>query len=194
MIDFEGFLKDAPQYKYNVNIYTKAKLAESDEQLEKDTKLVDNLGTFIMDTVIPKVVQDLTNSENIPTDCESTSQLFHSHGLNIRYLGKVLSTIEEGKFPHVRLLLERNIVARSCKHLVQQLLQKADPENISLLVSHLLNVLLAPFYQLDKLNTGKIALTPKQEVTPPPKSESEEVPAQQKESKRQKKKRKQKEK
>jgi hypothetical protein len=40
-----------------------------------------------VDQAIPKLVRDLQAVEGVPTDSESLSQTFHSHGINMRYLG-----------------------------------------------------------------------------------------------------------
>jgi len=46
----------------------------------------------------------------------SISEIFHLHGINMRYLGKVASIIDPNEYPSVRLCLERTILCKSLKH------------------------------------------------------------------------------
>jgi protein TIF31 len=57
------------------------------QNIEKDEVLVKELAKFLVDQAIPKLVRDLQAVEGVPTDSESLSQTFHSHGINMRYLG-----------------------------------------------------------------------------------------------------------
>jgi protein TIF31 len=57
------------------------------QNIEKDEFLVKELAKFLVDQAIPKLVRDLQAVEGVPTDSESLSQTFHSHGINMRYLG-----------------------------------------------------------------------------------------------------------
>ena len=105
---FDQLLKDAPQFKYNLNIFTDVKLAEED--YKEDEKAIRNLEDFINNTIIPKLVQNFESGENVPTDNENLSEIFHSQGLNMRYIGKVSKAIDEDKLPHIKTLLKRWMV------------------------------------------------------------------------------------
>lgn len=102
---FDQYLKEAPQFNYNLNIFTDVKLAEGD--YKEDEKIIRSLGDFINDTIIPKLIQNFESGENVPTDNENLSEIFHSQGLNMRYIGKVAKSIEDGKLPHIKSFLER---------------------------------------------------------------------------------------
>ena len=107
---FDEYIREAPQFSYNLNIFTNVKLVEGD--YKEDEKQVRNLGNFITETIIPRLVKNFENGENIPTDNEGVSELMHSQGLNIRYLGKLTNALGEGKLLHIRTLLERSMVVR----------------------------------------------------------------------------------
>jgi protein TIF31 len=107
---FDQYLKEAPQFNYNLNVFTNANLAPGD--YKEDEKAIRNLSNFINENVIPKVNKIFESGENVPTDSESLTSFMHSQGLNVRYLGKLVSSIEDGKLPHIRTLIERCIVCR----------------------------------------------------------------------------------
>ena len=54
----EEFIEEAETFKYNVNIYTNTKLVQSSD-FEKEKQDVDNLGKFLSEVQIPKIVKEL---------------------------------------------------------------------------------------------------------------------------------------
>lgn len=46
-------------------------------------------GSYLMDTVLPKFVEDLCSLEVSPMDGQTLTDALHAHGINVRYLGKV---------------------------------------------------------------------------------------------------------
>ena len=62
--------------------------------------------------------------EGGPTDSETLTQVLHSHGINIRYLGlilkktRVLVSENASKSKNLEFLLEKEIFLRSFKHLI----------------------------------------------------------------------------
>lgn len=49
------------------------------------------LGKYLKEVAVEKLIKDLKSSEGVPTDSESLKKAFHSHGINMRYLGYVHS-------------------------------------------------------------------------------------------------------
>ena len=151
---FDQLLKEAPQFKYNLNIFTDVKLAEGD--YKEDEKAIRNLGDFINNTIIPKLVQNFESGENVPTDNENLSEIFHSQGLNMRYIGKVSKAIDEDKLPHIKTLLERWMVWRWATKIFNDLVKGVPSSWISKFIAHFLNILLAPEHLILKLNNGEV--------------------------------------
>ena len=151
---FDQLLKEAPQFKYNLNIFTDVKLAEGD--YKEDEKAIRNLEDFINNTIIPKLVQNFESGENVPTDNENLSEIFHSQGLNMRYIGKVSKAIDEDKLPHIKTLLERWIVWRWATKIFNDLVKGVPSSWISKFIAHFLNILLAPEHLIQKLNNGEV--------------------------------------
>jgi hypothetical protein len=71
-------------------------------------------------------------------------------------LGTLLDTIKDKDLSHLKILLEKEIVLRSVKHIFNEHLRDSSDTYLSSVISHLLNLLLAPFPFLELLNEGKI--------------------------------------
>lgn len=124
------------------------------------------------------LVQSMKGLEGTPNDSEGLTNVFHRHGINMRYLGKVLKTVQAqkktlnlkegeqiseeeklyftGEFTHLKQILEKEIVLRSAKHVINGMLKEHCDTDLYLskVVSHILNCLLAPFCQLEALDDG----------------------------------------
>lgn len=150
---FDKYLKEAPQFKYNLNVLTNTKLAEGD--YKEDEKAVRELSSFITENTIPKLIKSFEAGENVPTDNESISEIFHTQGLNIRYLGKVADSIEEGKLPHIKTLLERSMVCRSAGKLFNEMIRSCADSKGAKFIAHILNILFAPQHIIHKLDEGQ---------------------------------------
>jgi protein TIF31 len=99
---------------FNPNVFTECKLAGSPEvslrttvcllslsrfkqhsaprysqEIAADEALVKKVGSYLLDTVIPKFVQDLCSLDVSPMDGQTLTDVLHSNGINVRYLGKV---------------------------------------------------------------------------------------------------------
>jgi len=70
----------------------------------------------LLSGVIPKVVEQLDSLHIIPIDSVTLTQVFHSEGLNMRYLGAVA---EQSSLYHVKELCIIEMLARTLKNIVQ---------------------------------------------------------------------------
>ena len=156
--EFNKALREGPQYKYNLNLYTNAKLVEED--YKEDQKQIKDLSQFIIDTQIPKIVKLFKGSENVPTDNESLWELLHSNGINIRYLGKIYDQIDSEYLPHIKSLIERSIIWRSAKKVINEMLRKCPQTQVSTFLAHVLNLILSPNSLIEKLNNSEIKCSP----------------------------------
>ena len=50
-------------------------------------------GNYLKDTVIPRLVADLSSLEVSPMDGPTLTDALHAHGINIRYLGQVRTSL-----------------------------------------------------------------------------------------------------
>ena len=157
--EFERHLKEAPKYQFNTNVFKKGvTFAKSEaEAVAKDEALVKELAQFLKEQAIPKLVRDLQAVEGVPTDSESLSQAFHSHGINLRYLGAVSEALADKELNHLKTLLEREALVRSARHLINAELRETSDTHLSAVVSHLLNMLVSPLPLVAKMDEGSIA-------------------------------------
>ena len=171
-------MKEAPQLTFNTNVFKAGvKLDMNADELKKEEENVESLAEFINDFVIPELIRELKQLEVVPICSESLTDFFHKRGLNMRYLGKVIERLPEvqenldkykvtvpnlkmnGTFTHIKMILEREILLRSAKHVFNRVLKEESGEgelHFNQIISHLLNCLLAPSFFRDHLNSGKI--------------------------------------
>lgn len=133
----------------------------SEEELKKDEAMIEEVSTFLKDAAIDKLIKDLQNTEGIPTDSESLENGFHQHGINMRYLGAVSKKMKGKEFKHLKTMLEKEVVFRSCKHIFNEKLRETPETYLSSVISHLFNILVAPNPQIELMNEGKIVFQDK---------------------------------
>ncbi|KAJ3694660.1 hypothetical protein LUZ60_000037 [Juncus effusus] len=129
-----------PEILFNPNVFTDFKLAGSSEEIEADEALVKKASSYLTDVVIPKFVEDLIALDIAPMDGQTLTDALHAHGINIRYLGKIAATIKH--LPHLWDLFSNEIVARSAKHVIKDVLRGSEDHDVGPAISHFLNCLL----------------------------------------------------
>ncbi|XP_015689234.1 clustered mitochondria protein [Oryza brachyantha] len=129
--------ESASEILFNPNVFTEYKLAGSPEEIAADEALVKKVGSYLLDTVIPKFVQDICSLDISPMDGQTLTDVLHSNGINVRYLGKVAGMIKH--LPHLRDLLSSEIIVRSAKHVVKELLRQSPDHDIGPAIAHFLN-------------------------------------------------------
>ncbi|KAG8072136.1 hypothetical protein GUJ93_ZPchr0006g40761 [Zizania palustris] len=127
----------AAEVLFNPNVFTEYKLAGSPEDIEADEALVKKAGLYLVDSVIPKFVQDLCSLDVSPMDGQTLTDVMHSNGINVRYLGKVAGMIKH--LPHLWDLFLSEIIVRSAKHVVKEILRQSPDHDIGPAISHFLN-------------------------------------------------------
>jgi protein TIF31 len=74
---------------------------------------------------IPLLVQDLKSPDR-QQDINSISDLFHAHGVNMRYLGAVAKLIDPNEFPSVYMQMERTCLTKALKHIFRQAMRETS--------------------------------------------------------------------
>lgn len=59
------------------------------QEIAADEENVRKAGSYLLDVVLPKFIQDLCTLEVSPMDGQTLTEALHAHGINIRYIGKV---------------------------------------------------------------------------------------------------------
>lgn len=132
LVEFEKLIAEAPLDKFDVS---------GEEKVLSDPKLIE-LSKFLKETSIPKLVSSFSQLEGVPCDSETLEGAFHQFGVNIRYLGYV-NTLLGPELQHIKHLIERDVLLRSFKHIVNEKLRETSEMHISALLSHMLNMLLS---------------------------------------------------
>ena len=153
----------------------------STEEIAADEAQVRELSDYLKSNSIKTLIQSMKQIDGTPNDSDSVETIFHQHGVNMRYLGLVLSELKaqkhashkkdekdqeslqmRGDFSHLITILEKEIFLRSSKHLFNKMLRDECDQSdlyLSKVISHLLNCIFAPFPQLEQMNEGKIKFT-----------------------------------
>ncbi|XP_062222196.1 clustered mitochondria protein-like [Phragmites australis] len=140
---------------FNPNVFTEYKLAGSPEEIASDEEMVKRAGTYLLDIVIPKFVQDLCSLDVSPMDGQTLTDVLHLHGINVRYLGKIAGMIKH--LPHLWDLFSAEIIVRSAKHVIKEILRQSPDHDIGPAIAHFLNCFVGKV--LDAPTKGSLDIT-----------------------------------
>ncbi|RDA87497.1 hypothetical protein CP532_1610 [Ophiocordyceps camponoti-leonardi (nom. inval.)] len=116
---------------------------EEKAQLESDEKEVREACQHLRDHAIPELLRELSQSEvSFPMDGQSLSRLLHKRGINIRYLGMVVTLATDKRLRCLREICIQDMVARAFKHVAAAYLRSVPLPLTAACMSHLLNCLL----------------------------------------------------
>ena len=94
--EVERLINEAPKFQYNTNVFkSTVKLDMTDDERKKEEALIEDMAKYITEKAIPNLISDLKQSEGVPTDSQSLKEFFHKRGVNMRYLGKVMTMLDE---------------------------------------------------------------------------------------------------
>ncbi|CAN0877840.1 Clustered mitochondria protein [Linum grandiflorum] len=148
---------------FNPNVLTEFKLAGDPEEITKDEENVRRVGSFLADIVLPKFIQDLCTLEVSPMDGQTLTEALHAHGVNVRYLGRIAEGTKH--LPHLWDLCSNEIVVRSAKHVLKDLLRDVEDHELGPAISHYFNCLFGNCQAVDAKTSTDSSLTrsPKKE-------------------------------
>ncbi|KAJ4850623.1 hypothetical protein Tsubulata_022193 [Turnera subulata] len=122
---------------FNPNVFTEFKLSGNPEDVSADEENVRKASSYLADTVIPKFIQDLCTLEVSPMDGQTLTEALHAHGINVRYIGRVAEGTKH--LPHLWDLCSSEIVVRSAKHILKDLLRDTEDHNLGPAITHFFN-------------------------------------------------------
>ncbi|CAH2080623.1 unnamed protein product [Thlaspi arvense] len=125
------------EISFNPNVFTEFKLAGSEEEIAADEDDVRKASLYLKDVVLPKFIQDLCTLEVSPMDGQTLTDALHAHGINVRYIGKVAEGTKH--LPHLWDLFSNEIVVRSAKHILKDVLRDSEDHDLAPTVSHFFN-------------------------------------------------------
>lgn len=113
------------------------------EELAADEEDVRNACKYLRESAIPDFVNDINGSDlAFPMDGQSLTKMMHKRGINMRYLGKVVSLCEGSRLLRLRDICLQEIISRAFKHAVGKYLRYLPIPLTSACIAHLLNCLL----------------------------------------------------
>lgn len=136
---------------FNPNAFTEFKLAGSQDEIAADEENVRKVSLYLADVVLPKFIQDLCTLEVSPMDGQTLTEALHAHGINIRYIGKVADGTKH--LPHLWDLCSNEIVVRSAKHILKDVLRETEDHDLGPAIAHLFNC----FFGSCQAVRGKVA-------------------------------------
>ncbi|KAG5539026.1 hypothetical protein RHGRI_019547 [Rhododendron griersonianum] len=125
------------EISFNPNVFTEFKLAGGEEETAADEENVRKVGLYLRDIVLPKFIQDLCTLEVSPMDGQTLTEALHAHGINIRYIGKVAEGTKH--LPHLWDLCSNEIVVRSAKHVLKDVLRDSEDHDVGPAIAHFFN-------------------------------------------------------
>ena len=132
--------------------------------LQEEEDKVKDLAKYLKEKAIANLIARLEQNscEGMPSDSATLKELLHSNGINMRYLGYLADQVQENKkVAYFRYLLEREVVIRCSKHILNQYIRDNESsELLGAVIAHLLNCLLAPKEFLKRLDDGAVAYEP----------------------------------
>ncbi|WZZ81469.1 hypothetical protein YC2023_102041 [Brassica napus] len=124
---------------FNPNVFTDFKLGGTQEEIAADEENVKKVSSYLVDVVLPKFIADLCALEVSPMDGQTLTEALHSHGVNVRYIGRIANGVKH--LPHLWDLCLNEITVRSAKHILKDILRDIEDHDIGAAVSHFLNCL-----------------------------------------------------
>ncbi|KAF2293628.1 hypothetical protein GH714_003502 [Hevea brasiliensis] len=107
------------------------------QEIAKDEENVGKASSYLADTVLPKFIQDLCTLEVSPMDGQTLTEALHAHGINVRYIGRVAEGTKH--LPHLWDLCSNEIVVRSAKHILKDVLRDTEDQDLGSAISHFFN-------------------------------------------------------
>ncbi|XP_026124766.1 clustered mitochondria protein homolog isoform X2 [Carassius auratus] len=140
------------EMRFNPDVYSPGvEFPSSDsEALELQKRLLKEAASFIINHQIPEFMNDCIHGTDIPMDGASLRQALHQKGINLRYLGHLILSINQSdlkhQLRHITRLAFAEIVVRCAQRFFSGYIQGVETSNLSAAASHFLCCLLVPHF------------------------------------------------
>jgi protein TIF31 len=139
---------DVTEFQFNLNpdAFTPlSNLVQVDEAVERENANVREASQFLRKYCIASLVRDLITYQVTPVDGMALTNAMHRRGINMRYLGAILSKLDEfnnKSLNHIKELITQEMVVRASKHILRRLLKTTPARWSADCIAHFLNCLL----------------------------------------------------
>ncbi|XP_078122335.1 clustered mitochondria protein homolog [Sander vitreus] len=121
--------------------------SECVEEVQRQRQLLWDTAAFLLSNQIAAVLRDCLDHTVVPMDGATLTSVLHQRGVNVRYLGTLLTELdrveERERLSHIKRISISEVIIRSAKHIFRTYLQDVEPAAFSAAVSHFLNCLLS---------------------------------------------------
>ncbi|XP_036330049.1 protein clueless [Rhagoletis pomonella] len=112
--------------------------------ISKQKKLIQEAAEFLVKKQIPAFIKEHMNHTSPPMDGTSLTEALHSHGINVRYLGKVIDMLEKmPRMEYLHRIAVVELIVRATKHIYYTYMQGTDVMHLANAISHFLNCFLS---------------------------------------------------
>ncbi|KAH9900547.1 clustered mitochondria-domain-containing protein [Xylariomycetidae sp. FL2044] len=116
---------------------------EEKKEMAADEEEVRNAAKYLRESAIPEFVKDIKESDlPFPMDGVSLTKMMHKRGINMRYLGHIVSLCEGPRLLRLRDLCLQEMISRAVKHVAGKYLRYLPIPLTSSCIAHILNCLL----------------------------------------------------
>lgn len=145
-----GSLKEKEfDFRFNPDVFSPGirhvdDAAKDSNSLSKQKKLVQEAAEFLVLKQIPAFIKEHMNHTSPPMDGTIVTEALHSHGINIRYLGKVITMLAKvPRMDYLHRICVMELIVRATKHIYYTFMQNTDAMHLSAAISHFLNCFLS---------------------------------------------------
>ncbi|XP_036434727.1 clustered mitochondria protein homolog [Colossoma macropomum] len=140
------------EMRFNPNIFSPGVQFPSSESsaVSLQERLLKEAAAFIVNDQIPAFVNDCLQGSEIPIDGATLRQALHQKGINLRYLGYLISSISQSehkdRLRHITRLAYGEVVVRCARRIFSGYIQGVELASLSAAASHFLCCLVVPHF------------------------------------------------
>ncbi|XP_026766552.3 clustered mitochondria protein homolog [Pangasianodon hypophthalmus] len=140
------------EMRFNPNVFSPGVQFPSSESaaVALQERLLREAAAFIVNDQIPAFMDDCLHCNEMPIDGATLRQALHQKGINLRYLGHLISSINQSdhkeQLRHITRLAYGEIVVRCARRIFNGYIQGVELSNLSAAASHFFCCLLVPHF------------------------------------------------
>lgn len=126
-----------PDLRFNTDIFRDVELADDEEEIKKDTELIEELSNFLINHAIPNMVNDFRRGISVPIDGATLTSVMHTRGINMRYLGRVTTECQK-VFPSIADICIREMICRAARYIFNDYISVQKESDLASATAHFL--------------------------------------------------------
>ncbi|CAJ0580592.1 unnamed protein product, partial [Mesorhabditis spiculigera] len=143
------------ELRFNPDCFAPVIQHADQDELKKQQQLVIDVAAFLVEQKIPTFVRSFTDIYSACIDGQELVERMHNAGINVRYLGYMLSLVTD--FTYVVPIMGSELLCRSVKHVMRKFLQELPKMEFSAGIALFLNCLFGTQAAEEKVSKKKKA-------------------------------------